>query len=243
MNKHIQQIIEPFKQNKRFLTVFSYDSLFWIISYLLSYLFLLKLNEKAQLLDVGDVQSYLSSASEFQQQILLQNMKSFGLFFIFGVIILFIIIIVVYSLSRTFIWNYLLKKTFQRNKFIKLNFINILFFILLAIVFTLYSFFVNINVYIFTLLFYLAFIAMLYFSFLLYKSYTDTGLFIRSAEKAYEEFSRKTYLSAVLMFAAVFLLSILINLINLSYINNIISVTLMIVFTSWLSLFIVQKSL
>jgi hypothetical protein len=179
--------------------------LFYAIIVPLFFLFSFILNKKLESINGIDILSEITpesminaSAIQVQElQALALTMTNFVYFFIIGVIVLIVVAILAFTLSRNLIWNYLLKKKFNYKTYLKFNLLNIvlpillaiLLFILLVIRMPFITAIANISVtlaiYVAALLVLIVYLAIIYFVYLVYISYVKKPKVFKSIRNAF----------------------------------------------------------
>lgn len=223
-----------------------YDILFYaiIIPSIMLYAFVVNRQSHylADVLGKGDIQSYLLSASQAEVALATANLRAFVLTFIIGAIVVFLVGLFSYSLSRTLIWNYLLKKKFSVKKYLKMNVLNIILMIALLIIFVLYSLLLLINRTIFGIIFLFFALAVIYFMFALYTEYTLTGRIFYSIGNAFKMMDKRVYLLSMPVFIIIGLITVGIGLVINEIASIIISIILIVLFMSWMRIFVLRTS-
>lgn len=139
MNKHIKNYLDSFRLKKEYWNTLLVDAVFFgIISFVFVFLGGL-LKQKAYMISQGktaeELKQMLLSMDPTLAQAFLDNLKEFVITFILGSIVVLVGGVLLYSLSRKLIWDYLLGKKFDKKRYWKWNLINIVLIIPLAIYF------------------------------------------------------------------------------------------------------------
>ena len=114
MNKHIKNYLKSFNFNKKYWYTFIVDGLTFFFITLL-FLGLGKiLEKKAYAISQGktteQLKALLLSGSVETNKLFLANIKSFTFYLVLGIVVALIVSLFIYSLSRTLVWNKLLKQ-------------------------------------------------------------------------------------------------------------------------------------
>ena len=135
MNRHLQQYIHSWKLDVRFLYTFIIDG---VVVTLLMFLFLgfgKLLEAKAYALSGGrpveEVKMALLSATPETAELFLQNVKTLAYLFILGSIIVVILALFLFSLSRAVLWYHLLHKQLTAKNYWRWNVITLVMLLLL----------------------------------------------------------------------------------------------------------------
>ncbi len=135
MNRHLQKYIHSWKLDIRFLYTFIIDG---VIVTLLLFLFLgfgKLLEAKAYAISGGktveEVKMALLSATPETAELFLQNVKTFAYLFILGSIIVVILALFLFSLSRAVLWYHLLHKKLTAKNYWRWNIITLVMLLLL----------------------------------------------------------------------------------------------------------------
>jgi len=185
MNKTLKSYLNSFKEQK-IIRIFLIDFVFFTTIYLLAQGFNYFLQKKSAIFQgrtANEIQQLILSAPQ-EAQIILTQLKSFMILFFIGLIFLIVFTVLFYSLTRAYLWNYLLKNKLTKKNYWKWNILVIVliipfiiyFFIALVIklIITQLLFFINnqvviqiINNYLILILFviYLIFIFLSYYVF------------------------------------------------------------------------------
>jgi hypothetical protein len=207
LSENLKLFADSFKSKTKFLYVLGYDLLFYLIIIPLFFLFAGILNSKLGTINTMDIMSEISSgqpltnitaAQAQQMQMLGAALQNLIYFFIIGLIIFIIVTILVFTLSRNLIWNYLMKKKFDRKTYLKFNLLNILFLVLILMVFlilagiripvimALANISVNFAVYVSSIVFLIFYIAIIYFMYLVYINYVKTSKISKSFRNTFK---------------------------------------------------------
>jgi len=257
-----QLFLDSFRLKSSFLYISLYDLLFYLIAVPLFILFPLMLNKRLEGID-PDILSRISSAdltsvtaTQTQElELAVKSMQSFFTFFILGVILLFIVSLLVFTLSRTLIWNHLFKKKFDWKNYLKFNAVNIILSAaILIIVFislrlrtlilmplvsvsVLFAFIVS------SLLFLLTFMAFNYIINLVYLNYTQKPKIFGSIKETYKLIKNKfsdiypSYLFIVFASIIISFISQLFWLIPFA-VQRYLNLALVILFAAWMRIYI-----
>jgi hypothetical protein len=195
--------LDSFRLKSNFLYIILYDLLFYVITIPLFILFPFMLNKKLAGMDpdilykMGSVMN-VTAAQTQELEMAVQSMQSFFAFFVFGMIFLAIASLLAFTLSRTLIWNYLLKQKFDLKHYLRFNVVNIIIAVFLFIVYLIISKLriavltplVNISLIfafvVSSLLFLMLFSAITYFVNLVYINYTKKSEIIGSFSAAFK---------------------------------------------------------
>ena len=231
-------------KDRRIGLVFIYDILFYIIFIPIFLLFSIIINNQAKALESvlsTDLSSYLLSASQIEIALATADLKAFVLTLIIGGIAVFLIGLFAYSLSRSLIWNYLLKKRFSIKKYLKMNVLNFILLIALTIIFTFYAFLLLLSRTVFGIILLFFALAIIYFMFTLYIEYTLTGRIFYSIGNAFKMMDKKVYLLSLPVFIIIGLITVGIGLLVNEVLSLIISLILISLFMSWMRVYAVEN--
>lgn len=254
--------IDSFKLKSNFLYIILYDLLFYVIIIPLFILFTVILNKKSAAIDPEILSKFttmtnITAAQTQELELMAQSMQSFFYFFIMGIIFLIIATLLAFTLSRTLIWNHLLKKKFNLKKYLKFNILNILLAIALAIVFLIIlklrmpvmTILVNISLnfvlIVSSLLFLIIFMAISYFASLIYINYTLTAKVFNSFDKTFKliknKFENISYSYVFILITAI-IISLIARIIWLLpfYIQKYFNIGVVILFLAWMRMYIID---
>ena len=134
MNKHIKNYLKSFKFKKEYWYTLIVDGLFLGILAFGLYLFNELITKKAYLISDGksvdQIKQMLLSMDPVKAQAFLDTLRSFVFTFMIGTVILVVGSLLLYSLSRKLIWNYLTK---HKTRYWKWNVLNLVLIIPLLI--------------------------------------------------------------------------------------------------------------
>ncbi|MBW2981349.1 hypothetical protein KY343_00585 [Candidatus Woesearchaeota archaeon] len=253
--------INSFKLKSNFIYIALYDLLFYSVM-ILFILFSNILEKKSAAID-PDILSKLTSAvnvtaaqtQELQQ--MAQSMQSFIYFLIFGIIFLTIAALLIYTLSRTLIWNNLLEKKFDLKKYLKFNVLNIVFAVILGIILyiilrlrmSVMLFLVDISIdfalIVSSILFLIIFTAISYFSSLLYINYTLKPEIFNSFSRTFKLIKNK-FQNISYSYLFIFITAILASLIARIFwlvpfqIQQYSNIVIVILFAAWMRIYILN---
>jgi hypothetical protein len=266
MNKKLAEkwklFIASLKLKSSFLYVVIYDALFWITAWILFSLFIFILDKKASAIDTDALSGFaaltnITAAQTQELQQLAQSMQGLFYFSIFGIIFLIAAALLLFTLTRAFIWNHLLKKKFNLKKYLRFNLLNILLAAILVIILLIIfiirmpvmAFLVNISVnlalIVSSILFLIIFTAAAYFVSLAYINYTLTGKIFNSFDKTFKLIKNKfadiscSYLFILTAAIAVSFIAKLIWLLP-SYVQKFFNMAVVILFMAWMRIYIVN---
>ena len=141
MNKHIKNYLNSFQFKQKYWYTLIIDGLTFLFITLL-FLGLVKILElKAYAISQGksteELKALLLAGSVETNKLFMANTRAFVFYFVFGVIIAIILAFMIYSFSRSIVWNKLLKQKFSWKKFRKWNGLAVLltFFFFIYMVF------------------------------------------------------------------------------------------------------------
>jgi len=235
---------ESWKLDIRFLLVILFDLLFYAIIVPCFFLYAFLTNRSAgilqSILGAKDTASYLSTASQFEISMMTGNLKSFVILFIAGAVILFFVGLFSLALSRTLIWNYLLKKRFSFKRYLKMALLIIVLFVGIIIVLLVSSVVMLLNRTAFSILFSLLMLFLFYFVFNAKINFTKTGKIFDSIGNAFKNIDRNVYLLCLIPFIVVMLITFATSFMFAQVLNIIISMILIILFSSWMRLFVLE---
>jgi hypothetical protein len=206
LEENLKLFIDSFRSGTKFLYILGYELLFYAVVVPLYLLFSSILDRKLEAINAMDILSKISqesmmnvTAAQTQEiELLAMSLKNIISFFIIGLIIFIIVALLVYSLSRNLIWNYLLKKKFDRKTYLKFNLLNITLAIMLAVVLLILSVLripviialanisVDFAVVFLSSLFLVFYIAIIYFIYLVYINYVKTSKVFKSFNKTFK---------------------------------------------------------
>ena len=243
--KHIwNKFKESWRVDIRFLYVFLLDLLFYAIFVPCFLLYVFFINKKAEILGnilgTQDVASYMTAASEFELSLMTIDMKSFVLTFIIGAIIVFLIGLFAYSLSRILLWNLLAKKKFNFVKYLKFNLLNLMLLISLLIVGLIYSLLMFISRLVFAILFLFLALAVIYFIFILYLEFVKTGRIFHSIGNTFKKMDKRVYLLSLPVFLIISFILTVIGLFISQNLYSIIAAAVYILFAVWMRFFVFE---
>ena len=243
--EYIKNFKESLKLGNKFWLVVLMDLIFYAIFVPVFFIYGFIVNKKAlylqQVIGTTDVLNYLETASALEINMMTADLRGFIIVFLVGILIVFLIGLFSYSYSRSLIWNYLLERKFNFLKYLKFNWLNLLLLIALAILIALYSFFMIINQILFGIILLFLMIGIMYFIFALYIEYTKTGRIFHSIGNAFMLMDKKVYLLCLPVFIIISLISFIISLFVGQTLNSIISIILLILFATWMRIFILKS--
>lgn len=233
-----------FKLDKRFIFVILFDLLFYAIIIPCFFAYAYLINKQAEimqnLIGTEDIASYLFSASPAEISFLTGDMRVLVLTFVAGAIILFLIGLFSYSLSRSLIWNYLLEKKFSLKRYLKFNVLNLILLIAFFIIFSIYSILMLLSRWVFGIILIFFMLAIFYFIFALYIEYSRTGRIFHSIGNAFKRMDKKVYLLSLPVFIIIIIISIAIGLFIAQSLYTIVTVLLIIVFAGWMRVLVLE---
>ena len=237
---------KSFKLDKRFLRVILLDALFYVIAIPVFMIYNIIINKQAQglesIIGTTDVSSYLTTASAAELSFITADMHTFIFTFIIGAIVLFLVCLFSYSLSRILIWNYLLKKKFDIKKYLKFNLLNIILLIGAVIILLIALLISLISAVVFSIVLFLLMVGIIYFMFSLYIEYVKTGRLFYSFGNAFKRMDKNVYLLSLPVFIIIaIIIPLLTGLFAGTILNNIISVVLLFLFAAWMRIFVLES--
>jgi len=251
-----------FKLSSDFLYILFYDLLFYGIIRPLIYLFSYLMSRKMSAID-PDILSKLNSlanvtaSQSLQIQQAAQAMNSFFYTLIIGVILMILITLFAFTLTRALIWNHLLKKKFDIKKYLRFNLLNLVLAVILAVIlyillkirigitglFVKISF--NFAVVLSGILYLLIFIAIIYFVSLVYINYTKKAEVFGSLTRVFRLIKTRfqkisiSYLFILLASAVITLIAMLRWLLPV-YLQSYLNYALVLIFLAWMRIYIVK---
>jgi hypothetical protein len=268
MNKKFLQkwklFIDSLKLKSNFLYIILYDLLFYVIFVPIFLLFSLVLNNKAAALDpelIANIDAAsitnVTAAQTQDLRLLAQSMQNFIYFFAIGIILLIIICLLAFTLSRASIWNYLLKKKFNFKHYLKFNLLNILLAVILAVIIIIILILrtviimplvlvsLNFALLISSLLFLIIFTAIIYFVSLIYINYTKTTKISEAFNKTFKLLKTKfadisySYLFILVVSIIISLLARLIWFLPF-YLQRYFNFAVILIFLAWMRIYIIN---
>jgi len=233
---------KSFKQDMTFVYVLLYDILFFAVFGGLAYLFFKLIEKRAASLRIVDLENYLAIATPAELQSLSVHLRSFVIFFCIGALILFLVWLFGYALSRSLIWNRLTGKKFYFHKYARFLVLCLLMFIVLFVCFIVYLPLLQIRPVVFTVLLYFIALLVFYVMFLIKMSYARTKRIFRSIALGFEKINWTVYFLLIPVFAVFAVISFIINVLLIGRIltNIIVTVLLLIIFWTWMRIFVAK---
>jgi hypothetical protein len=235
---------DSLKLDKRFLFVLLYDILFYIIIIPSVYVYIYFINKQTELMKslIGteDIASYIASASPTEISFLTGDMRALVLTFIIGAVIVFLIGLFSYSLSRSLIWNYLSKKKFDIIRYLKFNVLNLILFFAFLIIFGIYAFLMVLSRTVFGIILIFFMLAIFYFIFSLNLEFIRTGRIFHSIGNAFKRMDKKVYLLSLPVFIIIGVIAVVFGLFFAQILYTTIVVLLLIIFASWMRIFVLE---
>jgi len=200
-----KEFLRTFRFKSNFLYILFYDLLFYGVIVPLFSLFSFLMNKKMVAVDPSILSNFnpssltnVTAAQTQQMQLALQSLQGFMYTLIIGIILLIIIGLLVFTLTRTLIWNHLLKKKFDIKKYLKFNLLNLLLALLAVILYVIIRIIApfiinplirisfNFALFVSATLFLLIFIAVIYFVSLVFFNYTKKEEVFGSISKTFK---------------------------------------------------------
>ncbi|MBW2966298.1 hypothetical protein KY342_04300 [Candidatus Woesearchaeota archaeon] len=256
--------LDSFRLKSSFLYVILYDLLFYVITIPLFILFPWLLNKKLAGIDpeilsriTSTALTNITAAQTKELEMAVQSMQNFFAFFIIGIIFLAIASLLVFTLSRALIWNFLLKKKFEKKSYFKFNVLNVLLAVIFAVIIfilarlrtlivmplvsasVLFAFIVT------SLLFLLIFVAIIYFVNLVYLNYTEKSNVLGSFGATFELIKNR-FLDIYPSYLFMVMVSIVISLVAQIFwlfpfaIQRYFNFAVFILFAAWMRIYILR---
>jgi hypothetical protein len=229
---------------KRFSMIFLFDIIFFAITGFCIMIYMFLINKQAELMQglIGteDLASYLASASAAEINFLTGDMRVFLLTLIIGAVIVFVAGLFSYSLSRSLIWNYLLKKRFSIKRYLKFNVLNLILFIAFLIIFAIYGLLMILSRWVFGIILIFFLLAIIYFIFSLNIEFTKTGRIFHSIGNSFKRMDKKVYLLSLPVFIIMGIVLSVLNLFIAQILYIIIVILINIAFLSWMRIFVLE---
>jgi hypothetical protein len=119
----VKTLIESFKLNEKFKLTTLIEAVFFTIIFSLGSFFSWMLNSKIKEFSNGQtpeqLRLLLASMEPDQMNVFMTQIQSYLMFFLVGAIIILVLTLILYSLSRSLIWNKLVHNKFTFNKWKK----------------------------------------------------------------------------------------------------------------------------
>lgn len=199
---------ESFKLKMNFVNVILLDLIFYVIAVPCFYLSAFLINNKASQIDMPALQAAMASTQTAEQvQAVLGDVKSMVIVMILIAAMFFVVSLFAYSLSRSLIWNYLANAKFKCVKYLKLVLLNLVLFIITAVVIFLLFLLMKVNYWAGVVLFYVVIVLIAYFVYMIYLEYAKTARIFASIGNAFKRINRKaavSYLLCLLVYGILF---------------------------------------
>lgn len=238
----MRKFLSSFKPKKEHGIAIVLDLVFYAIMIPLAICYITWLGKKAAILSL--LMEMETTTSVEQMQPAMTSLSSFFMFLIWGAVILVIVALFAYSLSRTLIWNYLLKKKFELKKYLKFDLLNLILFIAAAVILIACALLLWVNPIVAVILIFLALAIIIFFVMLAKMEYTKSGKIFAAIGSAFSRIDSKTALAWLLyvpVFAVFgFAINKVVGLLPNKITGWVIALIIFAVFLAWARLYITK---
>ena len=246
MNKQLTLFKDSFKLDITFIKVIIFDLLFYVILIPSFFVVGILLNKWAQKMDLDMLNQQILTKSAEEIQALTSQVQSFIAILIITVVILVLIILAAWSLSRGLIYTTLLKKKLTKGYFLKFMLLNLIIGIVALILLIFFSVIVNAippAIY----LFYAVVLIAGYLSVLMCVLFTKKNKIFNSIVKGFSEGAiklKKLIIPCVLILVVFIILSLISFLLGRAQltITPYISLLIFVIFMAWARIYFVRQA-
>jgi hypothetical protein len=237
---------KSFKLDMRFIYVILLDLIFYAIMAPVAIISVLLIKAKADTINMASVQAVLASpdATPEQAAAILADFRSLFIIMLVAAVVFLLALLFSYALSRTLLWNYLLKKKFRAGKYFKFILMTLLLVIPLGIIMLLPFVLIAISYWTTVVIWYVMLILVLYFLFALYIEFTKTGKIFRSIGRVFKGINENSFVAFLLCLLVYFILFVAYTLFSLYVLPGIgaivVYMILLLLFCAWMRLYVLK---